>query len=266
MMRRRYKEIKRTKLLLALLCFLALVFAGCSLICPGDEDRIPMNVEYDYQYDIGWMDNCDVFPNGEGRMDSSFSKAKTDVFIWPDEISLVPNTPPSWFDLIGFCRDHYVYNWQNGDSIGPLEPMYLVGIMDQDPRDTAHIDKDALAITFPSGMGGGLGTAYGGVTVIFSCYIKIVAGDTWGWDKETIEHAFEEIVIHELGHQRADLSHYDPQHPGHHTPGSECVMAAGIRDENGGLLGWYDFCDSCVSRIEQKLWKEGKREVQSVKQ
>ena len=200
-------------------------------------------------------------------MNSSFSKAKTDAFIWIDDIIDGPNTAGSWDILVEWIRKFYIYNVYTNDSLGPHCPMYLFGIMDQHPRDTAYIGSNALAITFPSGyIGSDFPGCYGGVSVIFSGYTKIVAGSTWGWDEETIEHAFEEIVIHEFGHQRANLPHYDHQDPDPHTPGSKCVMAGGIRDEFDNFLGWYDFCDYCIGQIEEQTWGKRKKEVQNVKQ
>jgi hypothetical protein len=223
---------------------LVINFYGCGPK-PGDEDTPKkMEIEYDYQSS---PINCDVFPNGPGRLYDAFGEANTEVYIFPDSTNLTQVIPGTYGLLMYYIQNRY-------DS---LHTMYFIGIADQQPRD--YRIENAYGITVnASGIPNSQGPyAY---SVIFSNYIVThFSGDPYNWSQDTINDLFDLAVTHELGHQRGGLSDYDPNNPGDHVPGSHCVMIFGIPvDENGNYVqGYYSFCDNCKNVIKNVTWRQG---------
>ncbi|MCK4397002.1 hypothetical protein KAW96_10485 [candidate division WOR-3 bacterium] len=241
-------EIRNKRHLSKLLISLLLIFSGCIEIddqTGGDVGKIEMHVEYDYQNDF-WLENYDVFRNGEDRLKTSYSNANTQAFVHPDETSLTPEALTYVGIILELIDHYYENNWTNAGN-GPHHTICLFGMLDQTPRIpgvthwsfTIHDEGSAWGEPFCS-------------SVIFTGFLAdTLSKAPFYWYDYMINDAIDLIVIHELGHSRGGFPTHCPW--GGIIP---CVMADGLHvDEDYQLLYWHDFCDDCSAVIEAVEWE-----------
>lgn len=185
-------------------------------------------IEYDYQ--LNW--NC--FPWGLERTEDAFKEAGTALKIIHDDSSLTDELV-GYFDRFTYHRDHRQWDV---DTNG-IYPGYLCGI-------EGFADQNGLLIDSIHG--------YTWMDVPHHCF-SFVCGDPasilgWSyWDK---------TAIHELGHQRAHLSHLciDDHNMNTDHNADNCVMGNGIYSICTGknLTSHPGFCENCRDAIKAVSW------------
>lgn len=199
-----------------------------------------MHIEYDCQssYNIG-ADTLDTF----AKLAAAFHVADTDTALLWDELSM-RDSAISEEDL-GFY--HFVH-WSSTFGYN----MHVLGIrgLTSNPN---HLGGKAVAGPF------------GWSFVFFQ--------DIYDHHTEYPELALSKVTVHELGHQRGNLTHAsgdDPDHPPHPELHDSpfCVMNQDLSYEGNndndpnndppGLKRWFDtnphFCDMCVNAIRNVNW------------
>ncbi len=208
-------------------------------VYPANTFSKTMHIEYDCQlsYNIG-ADTLDTF----GKLAAAFHVADTDTeFLWDETNMNNQNVGPFDAQLWDYHYSHYGHGGQ-GYS------MHLLGV--QGLADNAeHLG----------------GKSYPGPQGWSFVFVKDII------DYHTLkpDFALYKVTIHELGHQRGDLTHASGEnaHPENHDS-PFCVMNqdlcyVGNNDNNPnndppGLKRWFDtnphFCSMCVDTIRNVSW------------
>jgi hypothetical protein len=201
-------------------------------------DSVPrvMRIQYDCQV------NCDIRGSYlQTRLDDAFRPAQTTVTWHIDNTTL----PESTLVGAGAVAQYINENYDFQDS------MYVVGIKDWTNRNPA----DAGITGNPAG--GEIGDPRSwSVLYVGVCKDKYSAAP-YNWPDFFFVELWSRLVVHELGHQRADLTHSDDS-VSLHDAQYYCVMRSGIPidiDTHYPIMGyWVYFCDSCSKRISLETW------------
>jgi hypothetical protein len=197
-----------------------------------------ITIEYDCQRNYNILSG-----NTLTQLNAAFNPCSTAVKIVKDDTTLVDEVIASYTDLVSYVVLHRNTTFYK---------MYLVAIADQSPRDTL-IGLTAYAVTLVPSTGH-FGDPFG-VSVVFKRYTdSVFSYAPYSWDNATLNKVTDKIIIHELGHQRAGLSHTDSLLV--HVSGAECVMKKGpaVYSDYSLARGWDRFCDSCNVRIKKVDW------------
>jgi hypothetical protein len=213
---------------------------GYISVTPKNSFSKTMHIEYDCQssYNIG-ADTLDTF----ARLAAAFHIADTDTdFLW-DEMNMQDSLILE--SQLGFY--HYLH-WQGT----PGYNMHLLGIRG--------------LVYNPNYLGGESASGPFGWSFVF---VKDIC------DHASLKPdlAISKVSVHELGHQRGELTHAsgnDPEHPPHPELHDSpfCVMNQDLSYEGNndndpnndptGLKRWFDanphFCDMCVNAIKNVSW------------
>ncbi len=213
--------------------------------------------EYDY------MDGFDIFPSQEHLYASkAFDNANTVFSPYYSNSGIAFKTSFTtetemlrFADSWGDCEKD-----SNGvlirDSLGRvsfIEKAYIVGVNDLDNKPISN----ALGLTYNGGVESKV------KCFIFVGFIKSVA-DTSTYDSTKFIQA---TVVHELGHARANLTHYcfdgglHARDINNHSAGV-CIMSAtlpksdceGTDDDYDVLLYPPSFCNKCIKNLKKITW------------
>lgn len=210
--------------LLILLVGLILVW-GCSETIVETDGR-KFTIEYDHQ------ESWTCFPWGLDRPQNAFDEANTVLDIIYDDITLTDSLV-KYSQRFAYVKAH---RQLDADSNG-VYPGYLCGIKAFSEEDGTIIDTLA-GRTWPAGPKQGWSLVCGWVAY------------SWNFRDAT--------AIHELGHQRANLTHLCldefTMSPDHNAP--NCVMGQGeVAICTGEDLTTHpEFCGYCCNRIEVVDW------------
>jgi hypothetical protein len=245
--------IKFTKIGLIGILALILLF-GCDEEETEDEEKKTLNYEYDRQNN--GTERSDLFAKGTVILRSAFNKANTSAIKHDDQVNLVSGEVADYDALVTYVKNNY--NLQTG---GPKHTMYLLGIDDVTTK-APELPTTTFAFTFtPSVLdpdNGGKGTQFGATVIFWDFTYSYFQTSPYNFSVNEVKEVIEHLKIHEFGHQRRNLPHFDPSkdpgQQGDHTQDSDCVMVGNIPLKNNKFAQWYDFCDVCVGKIKTVNW------------
>lgn len=208
-----------------------LLVSGTIAICDCSPPTTSTGRRYQIEYDHQVNQTC--FPWGLDRAKHAFVKAKTDLDIIYDDETLADELV-RLSDRFNYVADHRQLIGSNG-----VYPAYLCGIRQFSEDDGTLIDTIA-GRTWPAGANKG-----------WSLVCSWLAFNH-GWNY------MDKVAIHELGHQRTDLTHLclddfnmSPDHSA-----VNCVMGWGPTAKCTGrdLTLNPEFCDYCCDAIRMVSW------------
>lgn len=185
-------------------------------------------IEYDHQISY----ECFPWSDGPERARKAFKKADTELDIKYDQITLTDSLIKLSQRLI-YHNDHR--QWEEPNT--PVYPGYLCGIK-------AFTYENGVTIDSIAGW-----TYYSSSSPRWSFVCGLVTPD-WSFRDKT--------TIHELGHQRVNLSHLCIDqytiNPDHNT--DNCVMGQGAIASctNKDLTNNPEFCGNCCNAIKSVSW------------
>jgi len=192
-----------------------------------------MHIEYDCQYSYG------LGSRTFKELTSAFHVADTDTDFFRDEDDITPEQI-EWDNLGAYHLQHW-----SGASGYNMHLLAIKGLKDNTSRELGR------SVEGPFG------------------YSYVFVGDIMDFFEED-PNVVKKVAVHELGHQRADLSHpsgEDAQPQNHDSP--FCVMNQDIgywgnndddpnNDPPEVLYRWFihnpHFCDKCVNKIKNIDW------------
>jgi hypothetical protein len=219
--------MKEKLLVLFLLGGLVLVW-GCSETPVDQTNGRKFTLEYDHQV------NCDVLGWGKNEVEDAFQQANTTLEFEYDDIDL----PNSWI-RIDSLYEYYIAHVKRDSSGAVMYPGYLCSI--ERTCDAVGNPLDMFWGYTYSQTGPGIGhsfVVYGNPSLPYGCRAK--------------------VTIHELGHQRAGLTHLclndTTMNPAHND--SACVMGQGETATCTGmdLCSMPHFCANCRNAIGNIGW------------
>ncbi len=196
-----------------------------------------MDVEYDCQRTWSLVGRYSI-----NRLETAFYEASTIPQLWSGELTLPDSVFRDWDSVAAYISLHYPETFD----------MYLFGFQDIDDRSSADSLTAGATLRQRGGQWGQPGNAS---AVARGFCVATFTEPPYNWPLDDVWSFVDNATIHELGHQRANLSH--PQDSAYaHEWNSRCVMWGSIIDEVTYQLvpGFLHFCDSCVRRIESVSW------------
>ena len=235
------------------LLFILLFIAGCSQNNSNTDDitfrRMSVSIDYQGAY-VNSYNRSKVF--------YAFEAAGCSLFpffarIPEDTIPTGPiNINNDWREFRDWANDNMHHNLP-GDTMY-VHIIYIFGIQNY-PTGTGPY----LGITYYDYGNSGIGHEYGGgpnsISAVFVATIdSFLVSDGFTSGSDDIRKVIDQVTIHELGHQWANLSHCDTLH--------DCAMSAMIwqRINTQGVWELVDsrwltgFCDTCNQKIKNDIW------------
>jgi hypothetical protein len=193
-----------------------------------------MHIEYDCQEDCGFTETTFA------KLTAAFHVADTDTDFRRDELDLPEEW--IWWDSLG------LYHWRHFSNTAPYN-MHILAVQ--------GLEENSKEITTGASRPGPDGYSY------------VFVGDIWDYHEENASVVIAKTNIHELGHQRAHLTHAsgDNPHPENHDSPfcamNQDILYEGDNDNDPdndptGLKRYFcrnpHFCDMCVTTIRNVSW------------